>query len=175
MKRVLPVLLAVVAVVLLALQLVPVERTNPPIEETIDAPPEVLTLLRRSCFDCHSNETRWPWYSHVAPVSFLVAGDVDEAREHMNFSTWNRYSADERADHFDEIAEEVSEGGMPLPIYLVGHPGARPSAAEKERIVTWAGAAEEAADAQAEAAGEERDDDERERDGGHDHDHDHRH
>ncbi len=155
MKRLLLGLLAVLAVAFLLIQLKQVERDNPPVEQTVDAPPEVLALLRRSCFDCHSHESRWPWYSYVAPASWLVADDVHHAREHLDFSTWNRYDADERADLFEEIGEEVSARAMPLPIYLLGHPGARPSEAERARIVAWATAAAEAAERAAEAEEQE--------------------
>ncbi len=171
MKRILLILLAVAAAVLLLIQLVPVERDNPPVEETVAAPAEVMTVLRRSCFDCHSHESRWPWYSYVAPVSFLVADDVHHGREHLNFSTWNRYSADDEADLFEEIGEEVGKGAMPLPIYLRAHPGARLSAAERELILDWAAAGEGEAEGGEEAA--ERDEEAAEEDEDHDHDHDH--
>lgn len=151
MKRLLLILLAVAAAVLLLLQLVPVARDNPPVEETIAAPPEVMTVLRRSCFDCHSHESRWPWYSYVAPVSWLVADDVEEGREHMNFSTWNRYSADDQADLFEEIGDEVGKGAMPLPLYLRAHPEARLPAAERSLILDWAAAGEGEAEAAEEA------------------------
>ena len=73
-----------ILVVLLAIQLVPVQRSNPPVEAEVPAPENVRTILRRACYDCHSNETVWPWYSRIAPVSFLVASDVHEARAKMN-------------------------------------------------------------------------------------------
>jgi hypothetical protein len=149
-KRTLLWLLAALAVAFLLIQFRTVERDNPPVEETIDAPPEVLALLQRSCFDCHSHQSDWPWYSRIAPASWVVAEDVQHAREHLNFSTWNRYDPDERADLYEEIAEEVAEEAMPLPLYLFGHPGARPSDAERARIVAWA----EAAAAEAERAAE---------------------
>lgn len=151
MKRTLLILLAVLAAVLLLIQLVPVSRDNPPVEETVEAPAEVLTVLRRSCFDCHSHETDWPWYSYVAPVSWLVADDVHHGREHLNFTTWNRYPADERADLFEEIGEEVGEGAMPLPLYLRVHSEARLSAAERALILDWAAGGEAAAEAAGEA------------------------
>ena len=74
-------------------QLVPVERTNPPVEAEIVAEPEVHALLRRACYDCHSHETVWPWYAWVAPVSWLVAHDVDHAREELDFSRFESYDA----------------------------------------------------------------------------------
>lgn len=189
MKRILLWLLAALAVGFLLIQLRTVERDNPPVEERIEAPPEVLALLQRSCFDCHSHETDWPWYSYIAPASWVVADDVHHAREHLNFSAWNRYDPDERADLYEEIAEEVSSEAMPLPLYLLGHPGARPTEAERALIVEWAEAAaaeaERAAEALERTEGPEAADGEeggrgrgRGRGGdddGHEHDHDHDH
>jgi hypothetical protein len=105
-------------------QLVPVSRENPPVEEELAAPPALRAVLERSCYDCHSNETRWPWYSRVAPVSWLVAHDVNHAREHLNFSTWNAYDEKERRENLEEALEEVEEGNMPLPPYLWLHSAA---------------------------------------------------
>lgn len=134
-------LLAFGGLVLLA-QLVPVDRSNPPVEAEVEAPPEVLAVLRRSCYDCHSHEVRWPWYSYLAPVSWLVASDVAEAREHLDFSTWNRYSAEEREDLREDTFDQVAEGEMPLPLYLRLHPEARVSGAELALLRAWAGKAE---------------------------------
>ena len=78
-------------VMLVAFQFVPVERSNPPVETATAPPPSVEEVLRRACFDCHSHETRWPWYSRVAPASWLVARDVHEARQELNFSDWDGY------------------------------------------------------------------------------------
>ena len=103
------------------MQVAPVDRSNPPV--TIDgaAPAEVKAVLRQSCYDCHSNETNWPWYSYIAPVSWLVAKDVREGREHLNFSTWDRYGPGERAEIAGDAYEESAEGEMPLSIYLLTH------------------------------------------------------
>ena len=136
------IVLVVVALLLLA-QLVPVDRSNPPVEEEVPAPPEVRRILERSCYDCHSNETRWPWYAQVAPVSWLVAYDVEEAREHLNFSTWNRYDSEERAELLEEAWEEVEEGEMPLWYYLPAHPEARLSTGDLELLRAWAGGGED--------------------------------
>jgi mono/diheme cytochrome c family protein len=123
-------------------QLVPVSRTNPPVEQEVDAPPEVRAIFERSCYDCHSHETRWPWYSRVAPFSWLVAHDVDEGREHLNFSTWGRYDAEDRAENLDEIAEVLEEGEMPPWFYLPMHPDARLSEADVATVRGWTGASE---------------------------------
>jgi hypothetical protein len=131
---------ALVCIALLGLaQLVPVSRTNPPIEQVVDAPPEVRALLERACYDCHSHESRWPWYSWVAPVSWLVAYDVSEAREHLNFSTWSRYDAEDRAENLEEIGEVLEEGEMPPWFYLPLHPDARLSDADLATVRAWTG------------------------------------
>jgi hypothetical protein len=111
----------------LAIQLVPYGRDhdNPPVtaEPSWDS---ALTrdLTVRACYDCHSNETVWPWYSNVAPVSWLVQRDVDEGREELNYSEWNR------AHEGGESAETVREGSMPPRSYLLTHPDARLTDAE---------------------------------------------
>jgi heme-binding protein len=117
---------------LLAMQLVPYGRShvNPPItgEPAWDSP-ETRTLAKRACFDCHSNETEWPAYSHVAPVSWLVQHDVDEGREVLNFSEWQRPQKEA-----SESAEEVTEGEMPPIMYRLVHSHARLTGAERERF-----------------------------------------
>jgi mono/diheme cytochrome c family protein len=134
-----PILIGLAALVAVA-QLVPVARTNPPVEDEVDAPPEARALLERACYDCHSHATRWPWYAWVAPASWLLAHEVREAREHMNFSTWGRYDAEERAEHLDEIAEVLEEGEMPPWFYLPLHAEARLTEAELATIHAWTGA-----------------------------------
>lgn len=132
------ILIAIAA--LAAAQLVPVSRQNPPVQQEVPAPPQVREVLRRSCYDCHSNETRWPWYSRVAPVSWLVAYDVRHARGHANFSTWDKYDEKKRADILDDIWEEVRDHEMPLFYYLPLHPKARLSDADRELLHQWTGA-----------------------------------
>jgi hypothetical protein len=123
---------------LVATQLIPVPRANPPVETEVPASPEVRQILRRACYDCHSNETIWPGYAYVAPVSWLVAFDVSRGRNHLNFSTWNRYTPAEQADHRHDVWEEVSEGEMPLAIYLPLHPQARLTDPDKAALKAWA-------------------------------------
>lgn len=144
-------------VLLVLAQLVPVARGNPPVVSEVDAPPEVLTVLRKACYDCHSNETVWPWYSRVAPVSWLVARDVNEGREALNYSTWGSYPAEERAEGRDETWEEVAEGEMPLGVYLLMHPGARLSETDRAALRSWAAGATH----RGEAAGGENEEDDR--------------
>ena len=138
MRKVLRWFLLGILLALIVMQFVPVERTNPPVEEEVSAPANVRAMLRRACYDCHSNETRWPWYSHVAPVSWLVAHDVHEARKHLNFSTWNQYNAKRQARKLNEVWEEVDEGEMPLWYYLAIHRDAKLSAEDRALLRTWA-------------------------------------
>ena len=127
------------------IQLVTFERTNPPVEGEVEAPAEVKTLLRRACYDCHSNETVWPWYSQVAPASWLLHRDVVEGRRHLNFSTWTKLAPDRQAKKLDEVVDELGEGGMPPWFYLPLHSEAKLTPAEKDALVQWArkGAAKE--------------------------------
>lgn len=135
----------VLAGVFVAIQLVPVERSNPPVDHAFDAPAEVEEILRRACYDCHSNETRWPWYSRVAPVSWLVAWDVGEAREELNFSEWSQLPAEKQRKMMKEAWEEVDEGEMPLWYYLPAHPDANLTDREREILRAWARGDESAA------------------------------
>jgi hypothetical protein len=122
-------------------QLIPVARTNPQIETEVLASHELEAVLRRSCFDCHSNETVWPWYSRLAPVSWLVAHDVNEGREHLNYSTWNRLSSEQQAEAIHESWEHVDEGDMAPWYYVMMHERARLSEADRALFQTWAQAA----------------------------------
>jgi len=131
------VILAVVVIVVL-IQLIPVQRSNPPVTQEIAAPAQVGQILQTACYNCHSNETEWPWYGYVAPVSWLVNHDVNEAREHFNLSTWDHYSAQERRDLIREMWEEVEEGVMPLWYYQILHPEARLSEQQMETLQRWA-------------------------------------
>lgn len=132
-------ILIVLAVIVIAIQFIPVERTNPPVTGDIGSPANVSAILRNSCYDCHSNETTWPWYSYVAPVSFLVADDVKEGREHMNFSEWDKYSGKDQRELMEEIVEEIEKGEMPLKIYAFTHPDAEMDDAKLKVIRSWVG------------------------------------
>ncbi len=129
--------LVVLAVAAAAIQFVPVQRTNPPVDGEIPAPAEVRAVLQQSCYDCHSNQTVWPWYSRIAPFSWLVADDVREAREEMNFSTWTRMTPKEQTHYLREIRGEVEDGAMPPRLYLVPHPGSRLTADDRATLVAW--------------------------------------
>lgn len=121
---------------LAAIQAVRPARVNPPIDNSqtvrslITGQPRAMAAIDRSCGDCHSNETTWPWYSSVAPVSWLIAHDVNEGRAELNFSEWGNYSPEKRAKLLKKSCEEAREGEMPLAIYTWLHPAAKPSATD---------------------------------------------
>lgn len=127
-----------VAVLLLVLQLVPVDRSNPPVTAALSPGGAVEDVLRAACMDCHSNETVWPWYSRVAPVSIWVARHVEEGREHFNLSTYGEAEA-RRQDHMmEEVIEVMESGEMPLRSYTLGHPEARLTDVQRELLMEWA-------------------------------------
>ncbi len=129
---------AVAGVVLFFIQWVPVDRENPATSENVPAPPHVRSVLERACYDCHSNESRWPWYGYVAPISWLVEHHIEEAREHINFSTWDEYDEDERIDIVEDAWEEVEEGEMPPVFYLPLHPEATLDERDRAVLREWA-------------------------------------
>ena len=101
-------------------------------------PDEISTMIRNACFDCHSQETKYPWYSFVAPVSWLVAGDINDGRHHLDFSNWQSLEKKEKIKILDEIAEEVEDGSMPLEIYIPLHPEAKLNDQDREKLILWA-------------------------------------
>jgi hypothetical protein len=92
--------------------------------------PETRALAKRACFDCHSNETVWPWYSNIAPVSWLVARDVTEGRDAMNFSDWGQ-----TAQRGQKVARQVQRGAMPPSFYPPMHPTAQLTADERDQLI----------------------------------------
>src|SRR5687767_5104660 len=108
----------------LVLQLFQVDKTNAPInaadtlEATVAVPAGVAEILGRSCNDCHSNKTVYPWYSYVQPAGWFLRDHVDHGKEHLNFSVFKTYSVEKQGKKFDEICEQVEASAMPLPSYL---------------------------------------------------------
>jgi hypothetical protein len=135
MSRTRVLLLGLLALVLLfgLIQFVPYGRdhSNPPVQdEPAWSEPRTRELAVRACFDCHSNQVIWPWYSNVAPVSWLVQRDVDEGRRRLNFSEWGQ-----RRQEVREVAEVVREGEMPPWQYKLMHSSSRLSAEEKDALI----------------------------------------
>jgi hypothetical protein len=133
--------LAFFLVIFIGAQFVRGERTNPPSkpEDSLlrKATPDVRAILQRSCADCHSNETVWPWYAHVAPMSWLVANDVAAARDRMNFSEWGGYDSDDQDKLFSSMCTMVTRRRMPLSQYLIIHRDAKLSDADIQAICGW--------------------------------------
>jgi len=145
--RILLWIILAVAVALSIAQLFPVDRSVPVvdpsrgIEAQLAVPQPVADVLNRSCRDCHTYRTRWPWYVRLAPASWFMAGHVREGREHLNLSDWGKYDREEMSDKLDEMCGEVREGNMPLPSYLLLHPGARLSEADITLLCDWSASA----------------------------------
>jgi hypothetical protein len=106
-----------------------------------NAPPkEISTLLHRACYDCHSDETKWPWYGHVAPVSWWLISHVNDGRQRLNFSDWPHDDPERAAKKWSRVSEAVSSGDMPLASYARIHAAARLTKDERDRLVNWADA-----------------------------------
>jgi hypothetical protein len=115
-------------------------QTNPPVVNAFaitNAPPQVAAQLRAACYDCHSHETKWPWYSHIAPVSWLVANDVDEGRKHLNFSDWPVADPLRAAKRLENMSDEIGYGDMPPKKYTAIHADARLTDAGRKELTGW--------------------------------------
>ncbi len=137
MCRLAAVFAATLGLLFAAAQLRSIRLTNPPLKGELSAPPEVAALLKRACYDCHSNRTRWPWYSHVAPFSWMVARDVDLGRKEVNFSEWSEYYPLTRKRKLEWMGRELQERVMPPWSYRLVHPEARLSDADRARLEQW--------------------------------------
>jgi len=139
-KKIIIVLIAIVVLI----QFYPMDRPTVIIDNpndlitTLNVPENISTLLKNACYDCHSNESTFPWYSNVAPVKWMLYDHISEAREELNFSNWNTLEKDDKADLLDDISSMVLEGEMPLKGYTILHSEANLSEAERELIATWA-------------------------------------
>ena len=142
--------LIVVACLLVIAQFKRPAKTNPvsdpslAIEAHVQIDPNVAAILNRSCYDCHSNKTRWPWYSNVAPVSWFVIDHVNEGRDDLNFSEWGKYSKQDQKAQLGQLCELVTEGWMPLSSYTPLHPSAKLIEEDKKLLCNWASAQHEA-------------------------------
>lgn len=144
-KRALWVILAI----LIIGQAIRPSRTNPPVNTahdiTADAsvPPGAASIFNRSCSDCHSNRTVWPWYSGVAPVSWVVAYDVRAGRKEMNLSEWGTYTSERKSKFARRMCKEVTEGDMPGTMYTLMHSQAKLTNADVQSICAWSQTAQQ--------------------------------
>jgi Haem-binding domain len=143
MRRAVRPFLLILVLAFIAIQFVPVARTNPAfdpklaIDHQVQVPAEVKAILDRSCKDCHSDETMWPLYARIAPVSWLLANDVRDAREKMNLSEWGAMDADAARDVLIEVCRQVKKGQMPLGLYRLIHREAVLRPSDVTALCTW--------------------------------------
>lgn len=143
MKKILKILAVAAVLVLIGIQFMRPERRNPPVdpaqtlEAHVEVPPDIRGILERSCKDCHTNRTDFPWYSNVAPVSWEVVGHIDHGREELNFSEWGTYSRDRQERKLEEICDEVEAREMPHNQYLWIHWDAELSDRDIEALCGW--------------------------------------
>ena len=135
---------AVLLLIIIVPQFIPIEKpenNNDVSNDLIEAneiPKNIAKILKTSCYDCHSNQTVYPWYSNVAPVSWLVIRDVKEGRKELNFSDWETIDKMDKAKLLDDISEEVEDEEMPMPIYFITHSNAKMSDSDRKAIIDWA-------------------------------------
>lgn len=143
-KRIAKVTFVVVGVVFVLLQFIQPNRSNPEVDQSLTMqnelkiPSEINSLFVRGCNDCHSNQTKWPFYSYIAPVSWLVSYDVMEGRKHFNMSEWGKYKLSKKASKLSGIYQAISDRTMPLPKYIPLHPEANFSDSERDQLAAWA-------------------------------------
>ena len=146
MKKWLKIALIVVIVFLVVAQFFRPSHVNPPIDPaktlvaTTPVPANVESIFERSCYDCHSNKTVYPWYANVAPLSWWLASHINDGRRELNFSEWGPYSHKRKLHKLKAICDEVKQGDMPLETYLPMHPAAKLSDADRTTICAWASA-----------------------------------
>ena len=143
MKKGIKYLLWTILIILVAIQFVPVNREIPKSDENNDflvmtqAPEDVQILMRNACYDCHSNETNWPWYSHIAPISFVIVEHIVDGKDHLNFSNWSTYDFEDYPSILKHMKKEIERGGMPLAGYTLIHTDAKMTDERKALILNW--------------------------------------
>lgn len=144
MKKILKIVVVLIVTAFVGIQFFRPTFSNPPIvpgqtlEDSTLVPAEVQMVLSRSCNDCHSNKTIYPWYSQVAPMSWLLADHIDAGRHELNFSEWNTYTLKKKAHKLEEICEMVEGGSMPLSSYLWMHRDAVLEPTQRTLLCDWA-------------------------------------
>lgn len=143
MKRISRKILLALLIAVLAIQFFQIDKSNPTVDTAVDfitmtQPPQQLApLLKDVCYDCHSNQSTYPWYTYIQPVGWWVRKHILDAREELNFSSWGTYNARRVDKKLEEMAEEVQEGEMPLPSYTWMHAKARLSDAQRAEFADW--------------------------------------
>jgi hypothetical protein len=146
LRRTLGWIVIILACGFVAIQFFGPAKSNPPLDPSqsfdsqLHVSPQVAAIFDRSCNDCHSHKTRWPWYSNVAPVSWFVIGHVNEGRSMMNLSEWGHFDRDQQARKLRQMCEEVQDGAMPLSSYTPLHPGSKLSSDDVKVLCDWTNA-----------------------------------
>lgn len=132
--------LLIFLIIFIVMQFIQLDKENIIVDKNLEikAPTEVMTLLKTSCFDCHSNETTWPWYSKIAPFSWVVANHVNTGRKALNFSTWENYSPQLKEEKLKAIYR-TAYASMPLPSYIYAHEEANLTKEQRSMIRDWTG------------------------------------
>ena len=129
--------------VFIIIQFFPINKSNPITNEGMDflkiknTPEPIAKLIRNSCYDCHSNETKYPLYSNIQPVAWLLKNHIDEGRKELNFSTFATYEPKRQAQKLEEAAEYVEQKKMPLESYTLGHSDAKLSDEQRKQLVNY--------------------------------------
>jgi hypothetical protein len=145
MKKIIKWTVAVIFAAFLAIQFIRPDYSAPPIDQTqtletaMPVPDPVAKIFTRSCNDCHTNSTRYPWYSNVAPLSWSIVSHIKEGRRHLNFSEWNSYDTRKKRQKLDQVCGEMTDGEMPLNQYLWIHWDAKISAEDLKTVCEWTG------------------------------------
>jgi len=141
MKKKLFIIIPLVIIVLI--QFIQIDTKNPEVKIEEDyfnltkAPKEIADILKASCYDCHSNESKYPYYSKIAPISWLVKNHINEGREHLNFSEWGTYSDEKKISKQEECIKEIEDNEMPLKSYTLMHSDANLTSVSKAKLVEW--------------------------------------
>ena len=143
-KKILTILALAVIAGLIVIQFFRIDKTNPPVvqAETLEAaavvPPDISLILGRSCSDCHTNQTIYPWYSNVQPMAWFLKDHIDEGRQKLNFSVWNTYTPQRKSKRLADICEQLESKEMPLPSYLWIHRDSILSDSDSQALCDWA-------------------------------------
>jgi len=139
MKKVLIIIISILVVI----QFITIDKTNPVVDSSKDfitltnPPQEIGMMIKSSCYDCHSHHTKYPWYTNVAPVSWIIKNHIDVGRSHLNFSAWSEYDSRKQNHQLEECIEVVENSEMPLIPYTLAHSEANLSDEQRKILVNW--------------------------------------
>lgn len=138
MGRIFKYFFLLLVVAFIGIQFIEVDKTNPQVTADLQAPQEVKKILRTACYDCHSNETKWQFYTNIAPISWFIVDDVNEGRKKLNFSNWENIYTEKQDELKSKIWKEINEDEMPTSSYVYLHPDAKLGMPQKDIIKKWA-------------------------------------